>query len=215
MSDAPKKTVLHIGSGQNKPGRLPPAFSGPEWEILRLDSVPDTRPDLVSTLTDMRIVGTGEVDGVFTSHDLEHLYPHEVPRALAEMRRVLRTTGQAVITLPDLQSAAQAIAQGQAARPLYDSPMGPVTALDIVYGHHKSLATGNPAMLHKSGFTTEILQRLLEAAGFASVRVRRDPKTFSLWAVAHASPAPRSEDEADAAPTARDEQDGPFGNGKK
>lgn len=213
MSDAPKKTVLHLGSGLKKPGRLHPLFSGDDWEVLRLDTVPDTRPDLVSSLTDMRIVETAEMDAVFSSHDLEHLYPHEVPKALAEIRRVLKKTGLAVISLPDLQSAAQAIAQGQAARRLYDSPMGPVTALDIVYGHHKTLASGNPTMLHKSGFTAELLQTALEHAGFASVQVRRDPQTFSLWAMAHVSPRPKAAAEADADAAAA--QGGPFGNGGK
>ncbi len=193
MNDAPKKTVLTIGSGHARPVRPHALFSGPDWEALHLDLTPDSRPDLISPLTDMGIVGAGEVDAVYSQHNLEHLYPHEVPRALAEFRRVLKDTGLAVISLPDVEAAARAIAEGGALRTLYDSPMGPVTPMDLLYGHHRSLATGDPVALHKCGFTREILHQALSRAGFAQVEVRAEAQSYSLWAVAHVTARPRRE----------------------
>jgi hypothetical protein len=43
-------------------------------------------PDIVGTMTDMSAVADASVDALFSSHNIEHLYPHEVPVALAEFR---------------------------------------------------------------------------------------------------------------------------------
>lgn len=182
------RTVLHVGCGVQKPGRLHAMFRAPGWQELRLDLNPDARPDFVASLTDMGVVDSASVDAVYSSHNLEHLFPHEVPVALAEFRRVLKDDGLALVTLPDVQTAAEIIAAGQATRTLYTSPLGPVTALDILYGHHRSLASGNLLMLHKCGFTDALLHRALTVAGFGSVRVRRDRAGYSLWALAHVQP---------------------------
>ena len=42
------------------------------------------------------------VDAVFSSHNIEHLYPHEVPLALKEFMRVLKPDGFVLMTCPDL-----------------------------------------------------------------------------------------------------------------
>lgn len=199
--NAQRKHVLHVGCGIQKPAPLPAVFDKNMWEEIRLDSNPDARPDYIAAITDMRIVDDASMDGLFSSHNLEHLYPHEAPLALKEFRRVLKDDGFAIVTLPDIQAAAEVIAAGGATKTLYESPMGPVTALDVVYGHRKSLAQGRPVMLHKCGFTREILAGALTRAGFAAVDVRRDPKTYSLWAKAYVT-APRG---------AAKQTDGPFG----
>ncbi|MDO8705893.1 MAG: methyltransferase domain-containing protein [Sulfuricaulis sp.] len=62
-------------------------------------------------MTDMSAVATGSVDAVYSSHNIEHLYPHEVPVALAEFRRVLRGDGLLVIACPDLQSVCALVAE--------------------------------------------------------------------------------------------------------
>ena len=41
-------------------------------------------------ITEMTPVETGSVDAVWSSHNLGHLYRHEVPRALGEFLRILR-----------------------------------------------------------------------------------------------------------------------------
>jgi predicted SAM-dependent methyltransferase len=38
----------------------------------------------------MKAVASESVDAIFSSHNIEHLYPHEVPVALAEFIRVLK-----------------------------------------------------------------------------------------------------------------------------
>ena len=44
-------------------------------------------------MTDMPAVEDAYVDAVFSSHNIEHLYAHEVAEALSEFKRVLNEDG--------------------------------------------------------------------------------------------------------------------------
>ena len=139
----------------------------------------------MNLLVDGKIVrtATGSVDAVWSSHNLEHLHRHEVPVALAEFRRVLRPGGQMLLTLPDLQRIAELVAADGLEDEAYSSPAGPITALDMIYGHTPSLARGNRHMAHKTGFTARTLTQLLTEAGFTGVALQREG--FALWARAY------------------------------
>jgi ubiquinone/menaquinone biosynthesis C-methylase UbiE len=136
-------------------------------------------------MVDMSAVPTASVDAIFSSHNIEHLYPHEVPVALAEFKRVLKPEGFVVITCPDLQGVASLIAEDKLTDSAYTSPAGPIAPLDILYGFRPSMAKGNLYMAHYCGFTQKVLSATLQKAGFASVAAtRRGPTAFDLWALA-------------------------------
>ncbi|NJB66856.1 SAM-dependent methyltransferase [Desulfobaculum xiamenense] len=199
------RSVLHVGCGMPKPDRLHAMFRTPGWREIRLDINPDVRPDYVASITDMRIVVTSSMDAIYSSHNLEHLYPHEVSLALSEFRRVLRADGFALVTVPDVQSVAEAILRDGLDDALYNSSLGPVAPLDILYGHRVALAQGRLYMAHHTGFTQKTLAVALQSAGFTHVEVRRDPQTYSIWAKATvnrpASTAKASHAGAEEAPT--------------
>ncbi len=178
------KTVLHVGCGP-LPSRLHPSFAPGQWRELRLDLDPKVAPDFVASITDMAPVPGAAVDAVYSSHNLEHLYPHEVPLALAECVRVLRPDGYLLITLPDLQAVARLVAEDKLEDAAYVSQAGPIAPLDILYGHRPSLAAGNLYMAHRTGFTARTLARALVEAGFAGVEARRDEAALALWAQAY------------------------------
>lgn len=182
------KTFLHVGCGSKRKDRTTAGFNREDWRELRLDIDPDVQPDLVGTMTDMSAVASASVDAVYSSHNIEHLYPHEVPLALAEFRRVLRPEGFVVITCPDLQSVCALVAEDKLGEPVYRSPSGPIAPLDILYGHRPALAAGNLYMAHRCGFTRKVLGNTLRAAGFAAIALRRRPAVFDLWAVARVEP---------------------------
>ncbi len=189
LAEAPPalRTVLHVGCGMADPRKLPPAFFEPgAWRELRLDIDPGVVPDIVATITDMSMVESGSVDAVWSAHNLEHLFAHDVPLALAEFRRVLRPEGFALITVPDLQRAAELVAQDRLAEAAYVSPAGPIAPLDMLYGHGAAIAAGNHFMAHRTGFTARTLGIALRQAGFGMVRVIRD-NAFALWATAYAA----------------------------
>ena len=188
------KTFLHVGCGPKHKDKTTRGFNSPDWAELRLDIDESVKPDVVGTMTDMSSVKTGSVDGLFSSHNIEHLYPHEVPQALAEFNRVLSPDGFVVITCPDLQSVCALVAEDKLTEPAYTSPAGPITPLDILFGHRPPMARGNLYMAHRCGFTQRVLTGTLQTAGFASVAsIKRGAPFFDLWALA--SKSPRSEEE--------------------
>jgi SAM-dependent methyltransferase len=187
-TEAPLRTLLHVGCGVADPAKLPAQFFAPgEWRELRLDIDPAVAPDVVASITDIAPVASASVDAVWSSHNLEHLFAHEVPRALAEFRRVLRPEGFVLVTVPDLQRAAELVVQDLLAEPAYISPAGPIAPLDMLYGHGAAISAGNAFMAHRTGFTARTLEAALLGAGFPIVRVLRDDR-FALWGAGYLGP---------------------------
>lgn len=168
------KIVLHAGCGGPDPERIGRCFPATDWREIRLDIDPQTRPDLLGSIVDMRaLVQDASVDAVFASHLVEHLDDGEVAHALTEFHRVLRPDGFALLRCPDLEAAAEAVlAQGPDAV-IYTSRAGPITALDMLFGHRASIAAGREPMRHRTAFTADRLGAVLVGAGFAEVRCRR------------------------------------------
>jgi len=185
LDTAPVRTFLHVGCGPARKDRTTRAFARPDWRELRFDIDPNVEPDIVGTMIDMSAVATGSVDALYSAHNIEHLFPHEIPLALAEFLRVLKPEGFVVVTCPDLQSVAALIAEDRLTDAAYISPAGPIAPLDILYGHRPQLAAGNLHMAHRCGFTRRVLDGTLLAAGFKMVgSVSRAAPNFDLWAIA-------------------------------
>jgi len=181
------KTFLHVGCGPKRINQTTSAFNTPDWCEIRLDIDPAVSPDVVGSITDMPAVETASVQAVFSSHNIEHLYPHDVPLALAEFYRVLSHDGFVVITCPDLQSVCTLIAEDKLTEAAYISPAGPIAPLDILYGHRVAMANGNLYMAHRCGFTKKVLSATLQAAGFQAVAAMARASAFDLWALASKS----------------------------
>ena len=178
--------LLHVGCGRKNSTNLPPPFDQPSWQEIRLDIDPSVEPDIVASITDMRAVENGAMHALWSAHNLEHLYAHEVPAALSEFARVVVPNGFVVITVPDLQMIAESIAAGNLTEQAYLSPAGPVAPIDMLYGFRPSLADGRLTMAHRTGFTAGSLERALYRAGFETVAARPD-RFWALWAVASRS----------------------------
>lgn len=176
------RTVLNIGSGPARPEKLHPAFRDADWREVRLDIDPAVEPDIVGSMTDMgAAIADGSVDAIWSSHNIEHLQAHDVPVALAEFRRVLTREGFALITCPDVEAVAALVLEKGLDAVAYVSPAGPVTPLDMLFGHGASIAAGHGFMAHRTGFTVARLARVVLEAGFAEVRLAKG--RFDLWAL--------------------------------
>lgn len=161
--DQPRSgSILHVGCGREP---LPAWLD--HYDEVRLDIDPGCEPDIVAGMTDLGQIGP--FDAVYSSHALEHLYPHDVPVALAEFRRVLREGGALLVFVPDLDGV-------QATHDVvYQSPSGPITGLDMIYGRLCYLKHA-PHMAHHTGFTRETLGQALSDAGFQGVTVMQVPE---------------------------------------
>jgi ubiquinone/menaquinone biosynthesis C-methylase UbiE len=186
-------TFLHIGCGPKRKDQTTRGFNSDAWQELRLDIDKSVNPDIVGTMTDMSAVADESVDAIFSSHNIEHLYPHEVPVALKEFLRVLKPDGFLVVTCPDLQSVCKLVAEDKLTEPAYTAPAGPIAPLDILYGHRPPMARGNLYMAHRCGFTQKVLVGTMQAAGFKMIASKARPAQFDLWAIA--SKSERTEEE--------------------
>lgn len=176
--------LLHVGCGGADKRSAGPGFQGEDWIEIRLDIDADAAPDVVASMLDMHAVPDESVDAVYSSHNIEHLYPHEVPRALAEFARVLKPDGFLVVRCPDLEAVCRLVADGAAEQPAYVSPAGPITPLDMLFGHGPQLAAGNHFMGHRYGFTMATLAGHIKAAGFPALIVMKRENLFELACVA-------------------------------
>jgi SAM-dependent methyltransferase len=178
-----KQVVLHVGCGPRDHNALHHTYHGPGWHEVRLDVDPGVKPDVIASITDMSPVPSGAVDAVFSHHNIEHVFAHEVPLALAEFLRVLRPGGEALIATPDLQGIAEAIVAGKLESTLYRSEAGDIAALDVVYGLRSDIEEGREYMAHRTGFTVRTLTRKLTQVGFVEVQVvRTGLPDHVLWA---------------------------------
>jgi SAM-dependent methyltransferase len=188
------RVLLHVGCGPATINTLPVAgFCAPGWREVRLDADSRVDPDIVGSMVDMTAVPDGFADAIYSSHGIEHLYWHDVPRALAEFYRVLKADGFAVITCPDIQAAAQMIVEDRLFDTAYISAAGPITPFDILYSYRPFVAANPEWMSHHCGFTLSTLNAVLREAGFSLVWGFRRAGGFDLWVLA--SKSPRSEAE--------------------
>ena len=167
------KKILDLGAGAKK-----------NHNAIKVDINPKVNPDIVGTLIDMSQVKTGSMDAVYSSHNIEHVFPHEVSIVLKEFHRVLKEDGIVVITCPDLQSVCEFIVQDKLSDKLYDSSAGPISPMDILYGHIAAVEKGNEYMAHKCGFTYSVLNNLCLQAGFKARYGGRRPEAYDLFIVA-------------------------------
>ena len=180
-----QKNVLHVGCGTKTIKDMPAGFNDGTWTEVRYDMAEIMKPDILGSMLDMSAVQSGSMDALFSSHNIEHVFTHEVVPVLKEFRRVLKNDGFCVITCPDIEAVCKLVAEGKGlADPVYDSPNGGITAIDILYGHTGFISKGMEFMAHKTGLSSKLLLEYLEKAGFAHVFGHRRPAKLDLWFVA-------------------------------
>ena len=159
------KTLLNVGCGWENISKIK-GFDQDDWKEIRLDINNAVKPDIIGTLTDMSLIETASVDAIYSSYNLDHIYAHEVPIALKEFYRVLNKDGIAVVKCPDIQTVCELIAQDKLLEFLYESDIGPVYPIDVIYGNRKQIQMGNEYMAKKVGFTYSALNGAFAEAGF-------------------------------------------------
>lgn len=162
------KSILHVGCA---------GHPLPEWlgavDETRFDIDPNCKPDILGDMTAMGEIGFFDI--VYCSHALEHLYPHDVPKALGEFKRVLEPGGAVIIMVPDLEDVRATDDV------LYEALEQPITGLDLIYGVRTTIEQ-SLFWAHHTGFTAKTLRQALEHAGFSRIEVKR-LSMFNLFGV--------------------------------
>jgi SAM-dependent methyltransferase len=145
-------------------------YAPDEYTTVDLYGEPDVRGDACDLP-----FADASVDAIWASHVLEHLRISDVPRALAEMFRVMRPRARAIIRVPNFDYVARYWLTGP--------DRGWAEAM--VFG----LQTGD-GEFHRSAFTAGTIKADLEAAGFECLRVemRWTHNQETLQAVARRPP---------------------------
>ena len=75
------KTFLHVGCGHENKSKLK-GFNNDNWKEIRFDINKEVNPDIEGTLLDMNQVPDKSVDAIYSSHNIEHVYSHQMKCAL-------------------------------------------------------------------------------------------------------------------------------------
>ena len=177
------QTFLHVGCGTLNKFHLR-GFNNDDWDEIRFDIDPTVQPDIVGSLTDMNLIESRSFDAIYSAFNLDHLYPYQVPTALSEFYRVLKDDGIVVVRCPDIQSVCEVVAEDKLLEVLYDSPSGPISPIDIMYGNRKEIIDGNEFMAKKGGFTYKVLDQVFFEAGFKTRVGGKRPEVWELFLVA-------------------------------
>lgn len=156
------ENYLHLGCGPNAvEGMVNADFFGP-LRFWRSKRTLEWRLDLRYPLNCRDAV----LDGVFTEHTLEHLYPDEAARLLGELFRVMKPGALIRVTVPDLEK-------------YVDFYTGQLDADEAALFRTK-FPTGAAAIrslsqnyLHRALWDFEELKRYLEQAGFRDVQRKK------------------------------------------
>jgi predicted SAM-dependent methyltransferase len=183
-----QRCVLNVGSGPRSIVNIHPCFRSENWREVRVDVDPRVKPDIVASATNLSQLGNGSIDAIWSSHQVEHLERFEIKACFDEFRRVLKPDGFVLIATPDITQIAELILKGRLNDTVYTSPSGPITPLDMIFGHGVSIALGNRFMAHKTAHTEESLGDALLASDFAEVRTFKGTG-YDIWCLALADKA--------------------------
>jgi SAM-dependent methyltransferase len=166
------RKLLNVGGGSREIP-LPAEYAG--WQRILLDIDARAEPDVLCDARELQGQAAAQYDAVYCSHNLEHYYAHDVGRVLAGFHHVLREDGFAHIVVPDLGEVMKAAVEKglDVHDTLYQSPAGPITVHDVIYGWGVEIEqSGKDFYAHKTGFTAKSLSSVLMLAGFSPPYLR-------------------------------------------
>ena len=181
-SEDGRPRVLNVG-GNSKAIAIPEHYAG--WNHLLLDIAPGPDVDVLLDARKLAEYEGAKFDSIYSSHNLEHFYPHDVPKVLSGFVHALAADGYVDIRVPDLPSVMKEVVDRgmELDDTLYVSPAGPISAHDVIYGWGAEIErSGVDFFAHKRGFSVKSLSQALAAAGF--VHIHTAVNSFQLRAVA-------------------------------
>lgn len=149
-------TLLDIGVGANyKDGWTHVDFYIIKWKFWKR-SLPNRKPEIETDLRYPLNCPNNVVDGVYSGHTLEHLYPNHAYQLLSEIFRVLKPKCWLRINVPDLKRSVD-FYNGKISITEYSYKAEAISHLTQNWGHH-------------SVWDEELLSKALEITGFINIR---------------------------------------------
>lgn len=164
-----RKKVLNVG-GNSKNIAMPSIYK--DWEQVWLDIDPKVNPDVLCDARELITLPANTYDAIYCSHNLEHYFRHDVKKVVAGFHHVLKKDGFAHIRVPDMAAVMRAFVENNMDINdiLYESPAGPISVQDVMYGFGKEIEqSGCDFFAHKMGFTEKSLIATFIDANFYQV----------------------------------------------
>jgi predicted SAM-dependent methyltransferase len=161
------KTVLNVGFGgiAIKDLLYTEVFEG--YREVSLDIDNKFNPDILADVTDISHIPNNFVDCAYTSHMIEHIDYFKVSSVISELLRVCKPGGYVRILTPNLQVIGEKIASGDLLDVVYDSAGGPISPIDIIFGHRHSVHKNRvDFMIHRTGFSRKVFEHIAKEHNF-------------------------------------------------
>lgn len=178
------KKVLNVG-GNTKLIPLPSCFDGWQHDLLDID--PAVNPDILCDARELWKLPPRQYDAIHCSHNLEHYFAHEVPKVLKGFSLLLKQDGFAYIRVPDICETMKVVIENnlELDEQLYMSSSGPIAPLDVFFGFRKQIEQSeNDYFAHKTGFSRNLLSKLLKNNGFPIVYIVENQLNLEIIAFA-------------------------------
>lgn len=165
------KTILNVGFGGSKISEQMYTDDLRDYREISLDIDKKYNPDIIADIYNISHVPDKFVDVAYSSHMIEHIHYFKVPSVIKELLRVVKDGGFVRLLTPNLKGVADNVKQGKLLDTIYESPGGPISAMDMLFGsRYHSHKANSDFMIHKCGFTKEVFEELAKEHGF-NVRV--------------------------------------------
>jgi 2-polyprenyl-3-methyl-5-hydroxy-6-metoxy-1,4-benzoquinol methylase len=154
--------VIELGGGTNPtcPGR---------WVNLDIRWAPTV--DIVTDLNEKLPITDESYDGVFANFVMEHLRLSRVPQFMAEVHRILKPLGTAVIITANLVEQARVIIEKEE-RGQFNNDI-----VHMVFGGDPDYAEN----YHKSSISPNYAMQLLAQTGFHDMKIYQHPAAMAIW----------------------------------
>jgi len=139
VSDGKARTALVTSWASNPKDAKIKHFEDDVWTVKTYDAEPKIEADYTGHIFKMDAIEDNSIDALWCQQIMQRYYMPHVLEALKEFKRVMRDDALLYINVPDGQLAAAHLAHENFYKPLYETPAGPITAVDIVYGYQKAI----------------------------------------------------------------------------
>jgi SAM-dependent methyltransferase len=167
LSPTTDATVLNVGFGGLHIKEMPHTEIFADMREITLDIDNKFNPDIMADITNISHIPNNYINCVYTSHMIEHIDYFKVPLVLRELLRICKPEGFVRIITPNLQTIGEYITKGDLLTPVYDSDGGPISAIDIIYGHRHSVHRHRvDFMIHRTGFSKQVFEHIATENNF-------------------------------------------------
>lgn len=160
-------TVLNVGFGGHSIKDMLYTDVFENMREITLDIDNKYNPDIIADICNISHIPDNYVDCAYTSHMIEHIDYFKVPTMIKELLRICKPGGYVRVLTPNIQKIAIPLASGDILKTLYDSKGGPISAIDIMFGHRHSVHRHRvDFMIHRTAFTKKVFETLAEEHEF-------------------------------------------------